>query len=97
MRRGDDLDFLEVTIGPGMIVRPQNVRRLPVVDDAARLVRIDVRAVEKMRAADTAERADRASQAHMVSRDQQPAAVQSETVYRGAIFRMKAVAGIDRK
>jgi hypothetical protein len=95
MRGADDLDFLEIAIGPGMIVRPQNVRRLAVVDDAVRLIGINVRAVEVMRAADAAERADRASKIHVIPRDQQAAAVRPEPADRGAILRMKAVAGID--
>ncbi len=91
----DDIDLLEIAIRAGMIVRPEDIAGLAVIDDPARLVRLRILAVEEMRFAHAAERADRAAQVHMVARHQQTGAVFPKAADRGAILWIEAVARVD--
>ncbi|MCY1172240.1 hypothetical protein D9M73_123720 [compost metagenome] len=91
------LDFLEIAVRTGMIVGPQNIACLNIVDRLATCVRVQVHAVELVCEPDATECTNRASKVHMIARHEQPAAARAEPGDAFAIGGIEAIARVHRK
>jgi hypothetical protein len=92
-----DFDLLEIAIRAGVEVRPGDVGRVRIVDLAFLGIRVLLFRVEVVRLADTAQRADRRTEIHVIARYEQAPAAFAKPRDRVAIRLGQAVAHVDRE